>query len=66
MPKKNMIIRLSGRINPEKEPDLAKATTELLKTYSLSNLSKEGIRCLARREGLLPPGTTDNREAAPA
>lgn len=47
------IIRLSGRINPDREPELAKATIELLKIYSLSSLSKEGIRCLARREGLI-------------
>ncbi|WOF16799.1 hypothetical protein F1737_08910 [Methanoplanus sp. FWC-SCC4] len=54
MSEKDIVIRLSGTINPEKEPELAEATKELLKIYNVSNLSKEGIRCLARREGLLP------------
>lgn len=54
MPKHNKVIRLVGTVNPSKEPCLAAAITELLKNYSLSDLSKEGARCLARREGLMP------------
>jgi hypothetical protein len=61
MSKKDMSIRLSVLINPEKEPALAEVTKELLKTYSKGALSREGIRCLARREGLL-----NSEEAIPA
>jgi hypothetical protein len=56
MPEKEKNIRISGIINPKKEPDLAKATASLLKSYSMSDLSKEAFRCIARREGLLPAG----------
>lgn len=64
MPKHNKVIRLVGTVNPSKEPCLAAAITELLKNYSLSDLSKEGARCLARREGLLPTGASENYEEA--
>jgi hypothetical protein len=51
--KDSSIIRISGTINPEKEPELAEAAKKLLAVYSMGALSKEGLRCLAKREGLL-------------
>jgi len=51
--KENPYIRVSGYINPETEPELAEAVKKLLTVYSMASLSKEGIRCLAKREGLL-------------
>ena len=65
MSKRDAIIRLSGTINPETEPALAEATIKLLRVYSISDLSKEGVRCVARREGLLAEDDM-MQEAVPA
>ncbi len=46
-------IRLHGYVNPSTEPELAKAVQRLEETYSIASMVKEGVRCLARREGLL-------------
>lgn len=46
-------IRVSGYINPETEPELARIYNILEKSYKPAALVKEGLRCIARREGIL-------------
>jgi len=61
--KDSSIIRISGTINPDREPELAEAINKLLSVYSMGALSKEGIRCLAKREGLLNIPTSEEAAA---
>ncbi|WOF15983.1 hypothetical protein F1737_04335 [Methanoplanus sp. FWC-SCC4] len=51
MSHRNDVIRLQGYI---REPALRNATRELQKIYGDNELIREAIRCLSRREGLLP------------
>ena len=44
-------ISLQGYIY---EKDLKRAVKQLRKSYKDSELVREGLRCLARREGLMP------------
>jgi len=54
----NERVSLQGYIY---EDDLKKAVKQLRNYYKDSELVREGIRCLARREGIL---STGNEEAA--
>jgi hypothetical protein len=47
-------ISLQGYIY---EKDLKRAVEKLRKSYKDSELVREGLRCLARREGLMPLGS---------
>ena len=47
MPKKDTTINMAGTINPKIESGNAKKATKLLETYSVSDLSKDKIRCPA-------------------
>jgi hypothetical protein len=61
--KETSVIRIAGSINPEREPELADAVKKLLTVYSMGALSKEAIRCLAKREGLLNINTSEEATA---
>lgn len=58
--------RLQVVLVQSSEPGLYDAVISLNESYSGSELLKEALRCLARREGLLPPGTTLDKAAVPA